>query len=970
MTRLFSFLLGFTLLVSVFGQVPDRFSTLDGLPSNEVYNVSQSQNGTIWIATDRGAVKYDGASFHLIDKSEGLSSTCIFDVYHSQKSDEIWFRGLNGVVSLQFDETILSKQFNSINYRWNEMGFLKVEGSKAFAFGCQNFEITKFEIDSELNLHSEPYLFSKSEIETLINQKLSVSGYNPKWEISKIDTLENIIVVKDKIVGSYIIGNLTRGQVKSGFCSGLYLNKSNRFILQIEDLLIVVEGNKVEIREVEPIKCLATDHVLNGLYVGFQGLSGLHYFSLDSLSASPRIIHKNINVNSILLDQERNLWYATKNGLFLNRAPEIQNVTYQFDMPQLPVYRLEIQESEKSVVFIGSDEIAYAITKNQPPRKMHTSRFGFGIYVSDSIYFSPLDYTWPQQNFFWWNPKNNTQLWTPVSMPSSGGVGIVKSITRYKNHIWLAGSTGLGYIKDGKLELISSFEKQRITIIKDINDTLYVGGDFGLMTLVFDPNQKLIWNKSFLTRKYISDITRFNGQVFVTTFDEGLFSGNVTENFKSVDLPTESNVFTSLENVGDSLLWIGHNTGVLLLDPAKRATINYGPNVGIRTGYTYDVSSLDNQIWLATEMGVVKFNPGQINLDTNKFHLNIKKLKIEGQDFAPSEIHKFKGEVENLFVELNALFFKSPKNILFQYRIQEFEDKWTDMESNELLIKSLQQGNYTLEFRATTDGKVRSINCPRINVSVIPIWWQVTWVQNLGIIIVILGAFVVLFQRQKRRSESKLLLAKIGEYRHQALAAQLNPHFIFNCLNSIQSYILSNNSKAAASYLSKFASLMRQMLNHAAKRNITLEEEIETIEKYCELEKLRLKNKFSFHMEIDPGINLEKIKVPGLIFQPFIENAIIHGVQPKQGNGSVELRIVRTEGGILCSIADDGVGRNISEKKDSKITQHPSFGGSIAKQRIDLGNSPNQKLELRIEDKFSEDGTPCGTVVFINIYTA
>lgn len=958
------------MLVTGFGQVPDRFSTLDGLPSNEVYNVSQSKNGTIWIATDRGAVKYDGANFQLIDKSKGLSSSCIFDVYLPTQNQGIWFRGLNGVVSLQLNDTIVSKQFNSINFRWNELGFLKVNGNKTTAFGCQDYGVTKFEIDSELNLYNEPYLFSKGHLETLLNKKLSVFGYNLKWEISKIDTVENIIIVKDKVVGSYIVGNLSKGHVKSGFCSGLYLNNSNRFIVQIDNLLIIVENEKVSIREVEPIKCMATDPVLNGLYVGFQGLSGLHYFYLDSLFAPPRIIHKNINVNSILLDRERNLWYATKNGLFLNRAPEMHNVSSEFDMPQLPVYRLESQESSKSVVFIGSDEVAYAIRKNQPPKKMHNSRFGFGIYVTDSIYLSPLDYTWPMQNFFWWNPKNNNQSWTSILMPSSGGVGIVKSITRYKNNIWLAGSSGLGYIKNGKLELINSFEKQRITVLKNINDTIYVGGDFGLMTLVFDSNQKLIWNKSFLTRKYVSDITNFKDRIFVTTFDEGLFSGKIADNFQSAHLPISLNVFTSLENVDDSLLWIGHNTGVLQLDPVDGGVVNYGPNLGVRTGYTYDVSYMNNQIWLATEIGVVKFNPEQVNFDTTKFQLNIKKFKIGGQDFVPDEIHKFQGEVENLYVELNALFFKSPKNVSFQYRIKAFENEWMEMESNELLIKNLSPGKYTLEFRATKDGEVRSFNNPRINISVIPIWWQLSWIQNLGVTVLIIGCFFVLFQRQKRRSESKLLLAKIGEYRHQALAAQLNPHFIFNCLNSIQSYILSNNSKAAASYLSKFASLMRQMLNHAAKRNITLEEEIETIEKYCELEKLRLKNKFSLHLEIDPRIKLEKIKVPGLIFQPFIENAILHGIQPKVGNGSVELRIVKIEGGILCSITDDGVGRGINEKKENKITQHPSFGGSIAKQRIELGNSPNQKLELRIEDKFSEDGTPCGTVVFINIYTA
>ena len=198
-------------------------------------------------------------------------------------------------------------------------------------------------------------------------------------------------------------------------------------------------------------------------------------------------------------------------------------------------------------------------------------------------------------------------------------------------------------------------------------------------------------------------------------------------------------------------------------------------------------------------------------------------------------------------------------------------------------------------------------------------------------------------ERIKKNNEEMITLNKqIAEYKMMALRSVMNPHFIFNCLNSIQFFILKNEKKSAINYLSLFSKLIRNVLNSSVNRYTTLEIEVETLKYYVELEKLRFDDKFQFILSLDDNIEADEIEIPSLIIQPYIENAIIHGLTNKEGQGTLRLEIKELNDKLLCIIEDDGIGRKKSESlKIHRSKHHKSVGMTVTEERLDIINRTN-----------------------------
>jgi len=220
------------------------------------------------------------------------------------------------------------------------------------------------------------------------------------------------------------------------------------------------------------------------------------------------------------------------------------------------------------------------------------------------------------------------------------------------------------------------------------------------------------------------------------------------------------------------------------------------------------------------------------------------------------------------------------------------------------------------------------------------------------------------------QSEKEKILVQhereVHELEAQALRAQMNPHFIFNCMNSIKSLMQKNENEKAISYLTTFSKLIRTVFQNSDKREITLYEEIETCRLYTELESMRFSNKFNYEFIIEEGLDLKSVMIPALIVQPFIENAIWHGIMPKEEGGKLTVRIGKSDHTINCIIDDDGIGREISKQNKFSIadTSHQSKGEHLTQARLDLDNLLNERnANIEITDKKNEHDGYCGTIV-------
>jgi len=207
------------------------------------------------------------------------------------------------------------------------------------------------------------------------------------------------------------------------------------------------------------------------------------------------------------------------------------------------------------------------------------------------------------------------------------------------------------------------------------------------------------------------------------------------------------------------------------------------------------------------------------------------------------------------------------------------------------------------------------------------------------------------------------LQQEMTNLKRSALHAQMNPHFIFNCLNSIQNLILKNDTNSAVRYLSKFAELVRQVLNISIAETVPLSENIKMIRNYLDLEKLRFKDKLVYDLQTDLEINPNEINIPPLIIQPYVENALKHGLLTKKSNGKLTIKYSLKQGCLIVSVKDNGIGFNEMKKKGHNAN-YKSVGMSITKKRLELWNEAVQGDVVEI---LPNDNSENGTEVIIKL---
>jgi LytS/YehU family sensor histidine kinase len=267
-----------------------------------------------------------------------------------------------------------------------------------------------------------------------------------------------------------------------------------------------------------------------------------------------------------------------------------------------------------------------------------------------------------------------------------------------------------------------------------------------------------------------------------------------------------------------------------------------------------------------------------------------------------------------------------------------------------------------------------------IEIVVLPAWWNTWWFRITAGFCKALLLYIIprwwlkqTFRLQLERSEKEKQLANLKhrttELEMQALRAQMNPHFIFNSLNSINRFILQNNKAQASEYLTKFSKLIRLILQNSQAAFIPLESELASLQLYLELESLRFDHHFRHNIKVENDLDVSSVKVPPLIIQPYAENAIWHGLMHKEEPGNLEIELYQKDDMLCCKITDDGVGRKQSAALKSKSAPtHKSMGMRITADRIaNLQQRKQLYTTISIKDLVFPDGNPAGTEVILNI---
>ncbi|MEQ5790884.1 tetratricopeptide repeat protein [Muricauda sp. NFXS6] len=244
---------------------------------------------------------------------------------------------------------------------------------------------------------------------------------------------------------------------------------------------------------------------------------------------------------------------------------------------------------------------------------------------------------------------------------------------------------------------------------------------------------------------------------------------------------------------------------------------------------------------------------------------------------------------------------------------------------------------------------------------------QTTLLVSALIVGLISSILYILYRQYQSKNEKRVLTLE-----QQMLRSQMNPHFLFNSLNSIKLYIINNEQKNAVHYLNKFSKLVRKILEASSQKEIPLSEELGTMELYMNIENIRFSNEIDFKIEVEEGINIDNIKIPSLTLQPFLENSLWHGLSPKDGEKKIQINVKhKDKGHVTIEIMDNGIGRTMAEvNKENRVLKRKSLGISITKERLaNFAKDYQNKFDVDILDLFDENGDPNGTKVVLDIPT-
>lgn len=321
---------------------------------------------------------------------------------------------------------------------------------------------------------------------------------------------------------------------------------------------------------------------------------------------------------------------------------------------------------------------------------------------------------------------------------------------------------------------------------------------------------------------------------------------------------------------------------------------------------------------------------------------------------------------------MSTLHFGENTNTEYGYKLEGFDREWQSAGSDRSgQYTGVDGGTYTLLLRARSGSADWVVSSQKVRIVVGKPWWG-TWLFRILLAAAIAGAVtgVYLYRVRSIRKEARLRTAyeiRLNELETSALRTQMNPHFIFNCLNTINSYINSNQKAEANHYITRFAKLIRLILENSRKRRVALSQDLEALELYFQLERLRFEDRFTHRIEVPDDIDADNIEVPPLVLQPFVENAILHGILPADRKGHIIVRVDPDGAVIRYVIEDDGIGRvEAGRRQREGALKKESHGMGITMKRIELFNrEEGMEAQVRVEDLVGEDGKARGTRVVV-----
>ena len=913
--------LSFFFIVAVcFGQQTNNinYTIDDGLPSNVIYGVIQDDEGFMWFGSDSGLIKYDGYEFTTYTPKDGLPDIEILKFF-KDTTGRIWFYTLNGKLGFLHKGSIFSSQ----NTPWLEAldmdgritSIIEAKG-KLFFSSLSMIKVYDGALVSQVELQGDrlPTLCFCQDRIYIFTLKRDEAG--KRLFSLNIKTL----ALKELVIGG--IASVPTYPICFEKSIISFFRQANAYVQQ---LFIDKDSAKA-------INQFRNERLLNLEVFDSTGflLFGENEVSYSSYEAPLdfELFSSLKSVSSHLRDNEQNLWFTSiKNGIYFQ--------------PKTPL-NIRLLDKQVSALYADDSTLLVAFDNNN-------------LETSNGVHRTRTSFNNPNPNRINSIKKYKEKVyianngWGHVDSKAYRSPGISISV-KNSNSIIVGGRY---YIKETDSLLNIKSILRFPTYVRDIaisNDSIYLGTGMGLLYYDLDTVSKA--SKSPLLEVRINDMqTLENNDFWLATGGNGLLNKNGSGISQiSVNDGLASNICNKLV-ISDSIIWVATPKGINKVDLKNGSQITLlDKSNGLSDYYINDLASYKDSIYIATRNGLFSFSNSLDLKESNSFKLYIDRVMI---DNVQSAYNRFEYNVKSISITFKALVYKNHNSLTYQYKLinsaAQANSQWIEADVNQVNFSSLEPNKYSFLVRAKTKNSDWS---PPISYEfeIVPAFWQRTSFQVAVFMILIIISSIAAYRYFKSKNFKKELERAKTRAEIKALKAQINPHFLFNALNSIQSFVLEGDLESSDNYLVKYGKLIRKVLDHSDKLTVTLSDELEMLDLYVALEKLRFDKGFDYKVNLAQNINPLRTKVPSMVIQPFIENAIWHGLSLKKGKREIRIEITKLDRAMQVLIIDNGVG--FKKESVDQNSKHSSKGTKLVSERLALlGNVDGITSQFEIKSK-------------------
>jgi len=957
----------------------ENLSIKNGLPNNSIQDIYKDSKGTMWLGTNSGLCKYDGRKIKIYTTRDGLSGNKIWGI--EEDSDGIlWLatygNGISYYDGKRFKPLVLH---DSINKSARCIAYDRT--SDYMLFGTDKGLIVKTKHDSILYFNHTSVHIDKLQVIDIQQIGGVFLIYTYWFKPTYIFNPKDNSLTEYK---SFTTRNYTR------IACGIVSNNGDTLIGNGKDTLTVLKKDTALVYSktgqiFDMCKGKQGDIWLAGWDISLNGENGgLFKFANDTLiDVTEKFDIPSRLIWSLYYDTlEHILWIGTNDkGLFLYKNETFNY--YDFGTEELDINHIQ---THKQSIWVASNNEVFEFNKSTVLRTYNKKYF-------ESAYRG----TMPLLKEYYKNPDMKIMAHY--------------FNTDKNNNLYL--SSDVGFFKltqDKEFKFLTTINTP---FVFDNNRLLTVGWGylFEYPDLPdFSKNiQMLDWAKKSMPVD-VNKIVTHNGLIWFLSFARGLFlldHGKYTwfnKNNKTLDNHIIDLVFDQNDN-----MYLAQNNGELLVAQYQSDTLQIVQRLACNEQITGNVikwlaCNEQNKLFIGTDLGLnyidlnhirehqyqfrfynekegyhafestmaivdsvgniwVNTNKGLLRIMVEDFNhtLELPSVKITGIDLfnQPKDsllfINKpfFDYNQNYISFHFNRNNYTNADKDIYHYRLKGLSDNWIQTQNSYIDYFNLPDGNYTFEIKCYNTNTKLFSNTAQYSFVIRKAWWYSYWFYSgvLLLIGVVIWAYLSIKLKKINRDAKKTneINKKIAEIEMKALQSQMNPHFVFNALNSIQNFVLNGSIDDTLTYMSHFSILLRGTLNYASEKRITIEQEIEFLSHYIALEQMRFKQPekeaFSIEFIVDVDIYTNDKIMPPMLLQPIIENAIKHGEIHLQEKGTIIIEFKQFDEILYCSVTDNGIGIEASSTKKQK--HHQSKAISIIKDRIQLmSNSDDYGLEI------------------------